>query len=120
MAVYIAVMLGLIPWTISLVYTLPAQHFAPHWNVTWVGFDLVLLTTLATTVFLSYRRSVWVILPAMALGVLLLVDAWLDITTAAPGNELTWALITGLAAEIPLAAASFWLAVKTILVYLKP
>ena len=42
---------------------------------------------------------------AAATAALLVMDAWFDVTTAAPGSELATALTLALAAELPMAVA---------------
>jgi hypothetical protein len=48
--------LGLIPWVIVLAVTLPKHYIAGHWTLTWVGFDLGLLTSLGLTAYMAWRR----------------------------------------------------------------
>jgi hypothetical protein len=50
-------------------------------------------------------------LPAAAGGTLLLLDAWFDVCTSAPGTEHAMALAEAAFAEIPLAIAAWWLAI---------
>jgi len=38
------------------------------------------------------------------------LDAWFDTLTSQPGNELAWAAVEALVAELPLAAFCFWIA----------
>jgi hypothetical protein len=44
-------------------------------------------------------------------GTLLLIDAWFDVCTSAPGAEHATALAEAAFAEIPLAIAAWWLAI---------
>lgn len=113
LATYVAVIVVLIPWIVYLSYSLPARHVARHWDAVWIGFDLVLLAALVATAYLGSRRSVWIVMPAMALTVLLVVDIWFDTLTARPGRQLAAALGLGIGAELPLAGLSLWLVVRT-------
>src|SRR5690348_9996309 len=48
--------IGLIPWIAYLAVTLPEKYTAHNWQVTWVGFDILLLVFMATTAVLGYLR----------------------------------------------------------------
>ncbi len=94
----------LVPWTVYLGMTLPDRHVAHNWSVTWVGFDILLLLTFATTALFGLLRRQLVVLGAFASSILLLCDAWFDVTTASAGREFWWALATAVVFEIPIAA----------------
>jgi hypothetical protein len=118
----IAAIIGLLPWTIYLGVSLPDRHVAENWSVTWVGFDALLLVTFAVTAVLGALRRQLLILAAFTSGVLLICDAWFDVTTAGPDEiwlsvglavllELPMAalLITGALRLVRLTAARVWL-----------
>jgi hypothetical protein len=92
----------LVPWIGYLAATLPRVYAAQHWDVAWVGFDLVLLALIVATAVLGYLRRQLLILTAFAAGVLLVCDAWFDVLTAR-GDDQTWSLVTALVVELPLA-----------------
>lgn len=92
----------LVPWIGYLAVTLPKVYVARHWDVAWVGFDVVLLVLIAATAVLGYLRRQLLVLTAFAAGVLLVCDAWFDVLTA-HGDDQTWSLATALAVELPLA-----------------
>jgi hypothetical protein len=92
----------LIPWTIYLGLTLPQNYNAQHWQVTWVGFDVLLLAFMAATAVLGFIRHHLMTLFAFATGVLLLCDAWFDVLTAKRG-DFTVSVLTAVLAELPLA-----------------
>lgn len=92
----------LVPWIGYLAVTLPKVYVARHWDVAWVGFDVVLLVLIAATAVLGYLRRQLLVLTAFAAGVLLVCDAWFDVLTAHGGDQ-TWSLATALAVELPLA-----------------
>ena len=108
--VYLVLAVLLVPWTVYLGLALPDRTTSAHWDVAWVGFDVIEFAALALTGWLAYRRSTWVEVTATAAAALLFVDAWFDITTASGGWNLAQALISGLAIELPLAAVSLWIA----------
>lgn len=94
---------GLIPWTIRLALTLPSEHSEHGWRVTWVGFDALLLVAMGATALLGWRRRGAAQAAAFATAVLLICDAWFDVSLDF-GTSDVW-LSGGLAAfaELPLA-----------------
>lgn len=93
----------LVPWIGYLAATLPRVYVARHWDVAWVGFDLMLLGLITSTAVLGYLRRQLFVLTAFAAGVLLVCDAWFDVLTA-HGDDRTWSVVTAIAIELPLAA----------------
>ncbi|MGW5689482.1 hypothetical protein ACWEWX_00510 [Streptomyces asiaticus] len=95
---------ALVPWLYVLARTLPSTARVGHWNVAWVGLDALEALGLLTTAALRRRGDDRHRLTAAATGALLVVDAWFDTVTAAPGEELAAAVALALCAELPLAA----------------
>jgi hypothetical protein len=93
----------LVPWTVYLGVSLPNRYVARHWTLTWVGFDAILILMFACTAALGLLRRELVALAAFASGVLLLCDAWFDITTANP-HDRPISIATAVVAEAPIAA----------------
>jgi NAD(P)H-dependent FMN reductase len=95
---------SLIPWTILLAVTLPASREVHQWRAAWVGFDAMLIIAMAATAVLGWRRHRAVFLTGPATAVLLVCDAWFDISFDA-GTSDVWvsAALAGLV-ELPLAA----------------
>jgi hypothetical protein len=105
--------IGLIPWTIYLALTLPANYVAHNWPATWIGFDCVLIAFMIATAVLGWLRRELVILPGFTTGVLLICDAWFDIMTAGPGQS--WiSVLTAALLNLPLAAIMIAGAVRII------
>lgn len=102
------------PWTIYLDQNLPTRHLFRHWDVAWVGLDIGLIISLLATGILTYRKSLWVVIAAVATSSLLIVDAWFDVMGAHPGRELHQAILAAALLELPLAAISFRLAYKVL------
>ncbi len=94
---------GLIPWIIFLSVSPPTTYVAQNWSATWVGFDALLVTLLATTAILGWQRRQLLLLTAFATGMLLVCDAWFDIMAAQPG-DLWLSIATAIFGELPLAA----------------
>ncbi|MFI5712871.1 hypothetical protein [Kribbella sp. NPDC051620] len=95
----------LVPWTVYLAVTLPSRYVARHWVATWVGFDILLMVMLTATAIAGWRRRQLVFPTAFASGVLLICDAWFDVMTSQPGNDLLQAVLSALLIELPLAIA---------------
>jgi hypothetical protein len=101
----------LLPWSAVLAVTLPATAQAQHWALAWAGLDVAEAgAALATAVLLS-RGDRRASLPAAAAGTLLLIDAWFDVCTSAPGAGHAMALAEAGCAELPLALAAWWVAI---------
>jgi hypothetical protein len=107
------VALGLLPWTAFVTATLPGQHVAHHWDLAWGGLDVFEAAALGTTMFALLRRLPQLPLFAAVAGTALLCDAWFDLLTASPGDDLRWSLVEAFVAELPLAALCFWIALDS-------
>ncbi|MFJ5306659.1 hypothetical protein [Streptomyces sp. NPDC088350] len=94
---------GLVPWTVLLAFTLPAQYEVHQWRVTWVGFDVLLVCAMACTVLFGWRRHRAVIVAALAAAVLLVCDAWFDVSLAIGTSDVWFAAALAVFAELPLA-----------------
>jgi hypothetical protein len=92
----------LVPWIIYLEVSLPKHYVARHWMATWVGFDVILGVLFASTAVLGLLRRELVVLTAFASGVLLLCDAWFDITTA-NAHDRPFTIFSAVVAEVPIA-----------------
>jgi hypothetical protein len=103
---------GMFPWLLVLALTLPASPRAAHWPIAWVGLDgLEALGLLATGVALIRRRS-WLCLAAAVTATLLVVDAWFDVLTSAPGSATAVAIAMAVCPELPTAVLCAVLAVR--------
>lgn len=101
---FILTALGLGPWTLYLTYSLPSRHLTRHYDLAWVGFDIVLALAFAWTGWSALHPSKWLVPAAAVTGTLLLCDAWFDIVTSSGGSEQTEAILQACFAELPLAA----------------
>ncbi|GAB3657385.1 hypothetical protein GCM10027596_12510 [Nocardioides korecus] len=91
-------------WIVFLVLTLPREYKARNWDLTWTGFDLLLLTMVVSTAVLAYRRRQVVALSGFATAMLLVCDAWFDVVTA-HGHDRLYSVLSAVVVEIPTAAA---------------
>jgi hypothetical protein len=87
--------IGLIPWIVFLVSTLPANYIA-------LGFDVLLVAFMVTTVVLVFLRQQLMLVTAFTTGVLLICDASFDVMTAGP-HDLWVSALTATLVELPLA-----------------
>lgn len=106
--------LAMIPWVFYLSATLPASVRDAHWALAWVGLDGCEALALYATGWLLLRRDNRCVLTAVGTAVLLLVDAWFDVTSAAPGPDLATAIGMAVFAEIPIALVSVLLATRVL------
>ena len=106
--------LALLPWLYVLATGLPATATAAHWPVAWVGLDALEALGLIATGVLAARGDRRHAPAAAATATLLVVDAWFDTTTVAPGGDFATAVAMALGAELPLAALCGRLALRTL------
>jgi hypothetical protein len=103
----------LVPWVGLLSAELPSKHQSAHWDIAWVGFDIVLALVLLAVAITSWLRSRWLEGSATAAATLLFTDAWFDVLTSNPGDDFTFAAAEAAFAEVPLALLCFWIGVRT-------
>jgi hypothetical protein len=104
----------MIPWLFVLATQLPSSTRASHWNIAWVGLDTFEATGLFATGVLLVRRDPRRCLTAAATAMLLVVDAWFDVTTAARGFDETTAIAMAVFLEVPIALLCTVLAVRAL------
>jgi hypothetical protein len=108
--VFSAAALAIVPWIIFLGFELPERSTDRHYNLAWVGFDVLLLFALARTALFAWKGRRQVQLPAVATATLLLVDAWFDVMTSDGTWAVTQALLFAFVLELPIAAMAVWIA----------
>jgi hypothetical protein len=94
---------ALVPWTAYLAVSLPERFEARYWPMVWVGFDVMLLASLAAAgAAVWLRRQAMVPLSYVA-ATLLVCDAWFDISLSW-GQDDVWASVaSAVLVELPLA-----------------
>jgi hypothetical protein len=102
----------LVPWCVVLAVTLPRTAQAQNWSLAWTGLDAAEAVAALAAAALLARGDSRACLSAAAGGTLLMVDAWFDVCTSAPGLEHTLAMSEAVLVELPLACAAGWLAVR--------
>ncbi|WP_019631125.1 hypothetical protein [Actinomadura atramentaria] len=105
---------ALVPWVCFLAARLPATAEVSNWSTAWVGLDLAMAAGFVATGLLLRRGDPRHGLTAAATAALLAMDAWFDVTTAAPGADRTVAVALAVGAEIPLSALCAALAFRAL------
>lgn len=95
---------GLVPWTVVLGLTLPTGRSIHSWRLTWVGFDVMLIVAMACTAFFGLRRHRAVLASALATAVLLICDAWFDVSLDIGTPDIWMSVGLAVFAELPMAA----------------
>ena len=101
----------LLPWTIYIAGSLPAEQVSTNYDAAWAGFDVLLTLTLASTAYFALRRSRYLATAATATATLLVVDAWFDVLTT-PGVQRIEAILLAAFVELPLAARTIMAGVR--------
>ncbi|MFF3559795.1 hypothetical protein ACFYXS_07150 [Streptomyces sp. NPDC002574] len=104
--------LALLPWLVVLAVGLPGGAGTGTRPTVWIGLDILEALGLIATGLLAGRGHHLHPLTAVATGTLLVVDAWFDTMTAAPGAERLSALVMAFCAELPLALICGGLALR--------
>jgi hypothetical protein len=104
--------LALLPWTIYIAGSLPAQQVSANYDAAWAGFDVLLALALASTAYFALRRSRYLATAASATATMLVVDAWFDVLTT-PGVQRIESIVLAAFVELPLAAVCIWLSWHT-------
>jgi hypothetical protein len=108
---FFAAGLGLVPWTVYLVATLPARHVQTgFYDLAWGGFDVALAAVLVATGVGLLRRKLWVQSTATAAATMLVCDAWFDVLGSRAGAERLTAIVLAVGAELPTAAVCLLIA----------
>ncbi len=105
--------LGLAPWIVYLAFDLPNHARSAHYALTWVGFDTAMFAALSGTALAAHRRSTWTEPLATVAAVLLVTDAWMDVTSAATSTARMEACLSAVLLELPLAILCAWVASNT-------
>ncbi|MGW2723457.1 hypothetical protein [Streptomyces sp. NPDC001492] len=96
--------IGLVPWTFLLAVTLPTNYHVHDWRTTWVGFDILLIAAMASTAYFGWRQRPRVLaVSALATGVLLICDAWFDVSLAINTSDFWLSSALAVCAELPMA-----------------
>ncbi|MGW7528357.1 hypothetical protein [Streptomyces sp. NPDC054783] len=93
----------LVPWTVYLAVSLPDRFEARYWPMVWVGFDVMLLMSLAGAgVAVWLRRQAMIPLSYVA-ATLLICDAWFDVSLDWGRADVWGSAASAVLVEVPLA-----------------
>lgn len=92
----------LVPWTIYLAVSLPHRTVTSQWRGAWIGFDIALAIVLSFTAWLGWRGRQLVIVGLVSSAVLLVCDAWFDVTLTS-GSDRWISYATALLIALPVA-----------------
>lgn len=104
--------LAMVPWVFILACSLPSTTRAAHWSTAWAGLDGLEAVGLMTTGVALIRGYSWLCLPAAVTSTLLVVDAWFDVATSAPGPAVGAATAMAVFPELPMAGLCAVLAIR--------
>jgi hypothetical protein len=103
---------GIIPWIIYLAVTLPGRSRADDYDIAWVGFDCAMAVVLGALAYCALTRKPVTGPIAAVAATMLAMDAWFDVVTTEPGARFTFAVLSAVFAELPLAVICAWTAVN--------
>ncbi|MGW7823587.1 hypothetical protein ACWGLF_36930 [Streptomyces puniciscabiei] len=95
--------LVLVPWTVYLAASLPDRFEARHWPMVWVGFDVMLLLSLAGAGAAVWLRRQALIPLSFVAATLLICDAWFDISLSWGTTDVWGSVASAVLVELPLA-----------------
>lgn len=93
----------LVGWIAVLGATLGTSATVRHWDLSWIGLDILEVVGLVATALLMRHRAPAVVQVATMTATLFLVDAWFDVTLSQPGWTYAGAVVSACLLEIPLA-----------------
>jgi hypothetical protein len=102
-----------IVWTIYIGWQLPRDYVANHWDLAWVGLDSAQVLLLLCTAWAAWRRRAVLVIFSSGAAMLLLVDAWFDVTTARRG-DVSQSILMACFVEIPSAMVLLWMSWRTL------
>jgi hypothetical protein len=99
--------LGLVPWTVVLGLTLPSDYRVHAGRTAWVGFGVLLLAGMAATAVLDGLHRRLVVIPALVTAVLLVCDAWFDVSLDLGTSGVWTSAALAVFVELPMAVFLF-------------
>ncbi|MFC8511818.1 hypothetical protein [Streptomyces sp. NPDC057257] len=93
----------LVPWTVYLAVSLPDRFEARHWPMVWVGFDVMLLLSLAGAAVAVWLRRQALIPLSFVAATFLICDAWFDISLSWGKDDVWGSVASAVLVELPLA-----------------
>ena len=100
-------------WTIYIGVALPRQYSANHWDLAWVGLDVLQVAMLIGAAWAAWNRRPVLTLFATACATLLVMDGWFDVTTARRGG-VAQSVLMAVIVEFPSAVILLWVAQRSL------
>ncbi|MFE5034354.1 hypothetical protein [Streptomyces sp. NPDC056683] len=95
--------LVLVPWTVYLAVSLPDRFEARYWPMVWVGFDVMLLVSLAGAGAAVWLRRQILVPMSFVAATLLVCDAWFDVSLSWGRGDVWESMASAVLVELPLA-----------------
>ncbi|MBW8800110.1 MAG: hypothetical protein JF597_42965 [Streptomyces sp.] len=95
--------LVLVPWTVYLAVSLPDRFEARYWPMVWVGFDVMLLVSLAGAGLAVWLKRQALIPLSFVAATLLVCDAWFDVSLSWGRGDVWGSTASAVLVELPLA-----------------
>ncbi|MER6534102.1 hypothetical protein ACWDE0_35070 [Streptomyces sp. 900105755] len=95
--------LVLVPWTVYLAVSLPDRFEARYWPMVWVGFDVMLLVSLAGAGLAVWLRRQILVPMSFVAAALLVCDAWFDVSLSWGRDDVWGSIASAVLVELPLA-----------------
>ncbi|MFD4506485.1 hypothetical protein [Streptomyces sp. NPDC058457] len=93
----------LVPWTVYLAVSLPDRFEARYWPMVWVGFDVMLLVSLAGAGVAVWLRRQALVPISFVAATLLVCDAWFDVSLSWGRGDVWGSIASAVLVELPLA-----------------
>ncbi|MGW1626514.1 hypothetical protein [Streptomyces sp. NPDC002172] len=93
----------LVPWTVFLAVSLPDRFEARYWPMVWVGFDVMLLVSLAGAGLAVWLRRQALVPMSFVAATLLVCDAWFDVSLSWGRGDVWGSIASAVLVELPLA-----------------
>ncbi|MFF7474160.1 hypothetical protein [Streptomyces sp. NPDC008092] len=93
----------LVPWTVYLAVSLPDHFEARYWPMVWVGFDVMLLVSLAGAGLAVWLRRQALVPLSFVAATLLVCDAWFDVSLSWGRGDVWGSIASAVLVELPLA-----------------
>ncbi|MFI6251364.1 hypothetical protein [Streptomyces sp. NPDC051016] len=93
----------LVPWTVYLAVSLPDRFEARYWPMVWVGFDVMLLVSLAGAGVAVWLKRQALVPMSFVAATLLVCDAWFDVSLSWGRGDVWGSTASAVLVELPLA-----------------
>ena len=103
LSVFLFFAIILTPWTIYLSRNLPSNYITRNWDVVWIGIDAMIIIGFLLIAILGYLKSKWLVIAVASSATLIILDAWLDITSSWHTPDFNQSVVLAVFFELPTA-----------------